>query len=154
MSDARCQVPGVRCQALGVQCQVPGVTTTTMTNTSEFRNARIGTGNWPLSLELQLRSTNNKTPTTKEQCRHGGGPTRQRSWILVCMENLLGLCLSIQLFVMFLSSGVRFCSFLFQQEMPRVPHLWGSVLGVFSFPKMLDPWGQPWGPLKAEGRPL
>ena len=48
---------------------------------SKFRNATISTGSWPMSLELQLLSTNNKTPTTKEQCKHGGGPTRQRSWI-------------------------------------------------------------------------
>ena len=35
----------------------------------------------PTSLQFELLISNAKTATTKEQCRHGGGPTRQRSWI-------------------------------------------------------------------------
>ena len=39
--------------------------------------------------------------------------------------------------------------------MPLVAR-WGSVFGVIFFlenPMIFDPWGQPWGPLEAEGRP-
>ena len=32
---------------------------------------------------------------------------------------------------------------------------WGSApCGFFENPMIFDPWGQPWGPLEAEGRPL
>ena len=85
VSGARCQVSGARCQVPSAKCQVPGVRCQVSGDKSKFRNATIGTGSWPMSLELQLLSTNNQTPTTKEQCRHGGGPTRQRSWIYICI---------------------------------------------------------------------
>ena len=37
----------------------------------------------PLSLQVQLLITSDKTGTTKKQCKHGGIPARQRSWIYI-----------------------------------------------------------------------
>ena len=98
---ARCQVSGVRCQVLGVECEVPGVKCQVpgarcqvsgarchvsdtregcfMSMSLHFELLVLTSSGMPLLMQIQLLITCDKTATTKEQCRHGGGPTRQRA---------------------------------------------------------------------------